>query len=135
MMKALLDTHIVLWAVADSARLPEKIKKLLESEENDVYYSTASVWEVAIKHKIRPEQMPVSEEAFVDLCQRTGFVQLPVKSEHIYLLKTLIRPKAAPKHNDPFDRMLLAQAKSENLKFITHDAMFLHYGEDCVIKV
>lgn len=53
MMKALLDTHIVLWAVADSAKLPEKIKKLLESEENDVYYSTASVWEVAIKHKIR----------------------------------------------------------------------------------
>ncbi len=134
-MKMLLDTHIVLWAIADTARLSDGMIRLLESREHEVFYSVASVWEVAIKHKIRPEQMPVSEEAFVSLCQKTGFVQLPIKSEHIFMLKTLVRPAEAPKHNDPFDRMLLAQAKYENLKFITHDSMFSYYEEDCIITV
>ncbi len=134
-MKVLLDTHIVLWAIADTARLSEEVIKLLESKDNEVFYSVASIWEVAIKHKIRPEQMPVSEETFVDLCQKTGFVQLPIKSEHIFLLKTLVRPETAPKHNDPFDRMLLAQAKYEKLKLITHDAMLPYYEEDCIMSV
>ena len=91
-MDVLLDTHIVLWAVADTFKLPGEVMELLESDDNEVFYSVASVWEVAIKHKIHPEQMPVSEEAFVELCQKTGFVQLPIKNEHIFSLKTLERP-------------------------------------------
>lgn len=134
-MKILLDTHILLWAVADTAKLSEEVVELLESKENEVFYSMASVWEVAIKHKIRPEQMPVSEEIFVKLCQETGFAPLSIKPEHIFLLKTLARPENAPKHNDPFDRMLLAQAKYEKLRFITHDSMLPYYGEDCIVRV
>lgn len=134
-MRVLLDTHIALWAVADTKKLSREVIKLLESEQNEVFYSVASVWEVAIKHKLKPEQMPVSEKEFVDLCDQTGFIRLSVKVNHIYLVKTLIRPNDAPKHNDPFDRMLLAQAKYEGLKLITHDSLIPYYGESCVISV
>ena len=102
--------------------------KLLEKESNEVFYSMASVWEVAIKHIIKPENMPVSEEEFVRLCEDTGFTRLPIEAGHIFLLKTLSRPNDAPKHNDPFDRLLIAQAKYENLVLLTH-------GEKCVMSV
>ena len=108
---------------------------MLESGKNEVYYSIASVWEIAIKHKIRPEQMPISEEEFVRLCEKTGFTQLSIEPEHIFLLKTLNRPPEAPKHNDPFDRILLAQAKYEKLSLITHDSLIPYYGEECIMSV
>lgn len=134
-MKILLDTHIALWAIADSKKLSEEATQMLEAEKNKIYYSIASVWEVAIKHKIKPEQMPISEEAFLDLCEDTGFELLPVEAEHIFAVKTLKRPADAPKHNDPFDRILLAQAKSENMNFLTHDSLIPFYKEKCVISI
>ena len=79
--------------------------------------------------------MPVSEEEFVRLCEDTGFTRLPIEKEHIFLLKTLSRPGDAQKHNDPFDRMLIAQAKFEDLMLLTHDSQFPYYGEKCVTNV
>lgn len=134
-MKILLDTHIALWAIADTAKLSDEIIKLLASRDNDIFYSLVSVWEVAVKHQINPEHMPISEEIFVQLCENTGFVQLPIKSGHIFLLKTLVRPDNAPKHKDPFDRLLLSQAKYEGLKFFTHDSLLPYYKEDCIISI
>ena len=134
-MKILLDTHIALWAIADTAKLSDEVINLLEKESNEVFYSVASVCEVAIKHKIKPGNMPVSEEEFVELCENTGFTRLPIEAGCIFLLKTLSRFNDAPKHNDPFDRMLLAQAKYDNLKLLTHDSQFQYYGEDCVVSV
>ena len=134
-MNILLVTHIALWAMTDTAKLSEEVIHMLESGTNEVYYSIASVWEIAIKHNIRPEQMPISEEEFVRLCEKTGFAQLPIEPEHIFLLKTLTRPAEAPKHNDPFDRILLAQAKYEKLSFITHDSLIPYYGEKCIMSV
>ena len=134
-MRILLDTHIALWAIADTAKLSNEVIELLESNENQVFYSVASVWEIAIKHRIKPKQMPISEEAFVELCENTGFTRLPIEAEHTFFLKTLVRPEDAPKHNDPFDRMLLAQAKCEELKLITHDSMLPYYAENCVLYV
>lgn len=134
-MKLLLDTHIALWAIANTARLSSEVISLLEAEGNQVFYSAASVWEIAIKHKIKPDNMPISEEEFVRLCESTGFACLPVKPEHVFWIKTLTRAMDAPKHNDPFDRMLLAQAKCENLKFMTHDSLIPYYGEKCVMIV
>lgn len=130
-----MDTHIALWAIADTEKLSNEVINILKTEDNEVFYSVASVWEVAIKHKIKPENMPISEEEFVALCEKTRFACLSIKAEHIFLLKTLVRSKDAPKHNDPFDRMLLAQAKYENLKLLTHDSQFPYYGESCVISV
>lgn len=134
-MEILLDTHIALWAISDTAKLSDGLLQILGSEKNKVYYSIASVWEIAIKHKIKPEKMPMPEEEFVKLCERTGFIQLTIKAEHIFYLKTLSRFQDAPKHNDPFDRMLLAQAKYERLNFITHDSLIPYYDEGCIISV
>lgn len=134
-MKLLLDTHIALWAIAMPQKLPNEIVHLLESFNNDVFFSVASVWEVAIKHRLKPGQMPIPEEEFVSLCTQTGFVLLPIKIEHIFGLKTLQRPDTAPKHNDPFDRILLAQAKYEKLKLVTHDSLLLYYTDDCLLSV
>lgn len=134
-MRILLDTHIALWAVADTSKLSNEVIKLLASGNNEVFYSVASVWEIAIKHKLKPEQMPVSEDEFVELCDKTGFSRLPIKVEHISEIKSLTRPADAPKHNDPFDRMLLGQAKNEDLKLLTHDSLIPYYGEDCVLMV
>lgn len=134
-VRILLDTHIALWAIANTAKLSNEVIQLLELEDNEVFYSAASVWEIAIKHKLKPAHMPMSEEEFVTLCENSGFARLPMEIEHIFLLKTLERSKNAPKHNDPFDRMLLAQAKYEKLRLITHDSMLSYYGERCVMYV
>ena len=130
-----MDTHIALWAIADTARLSDEVIKILEMECNKVFYSVASIWEVAIKHNIKPESMPISEEEFVVLCEKTGFIRLPIEADHIFSLKTLVRSENAPKHNDPFDRILLAQAKFEDLNLLTHDSQFLYYKEKCVMNV
>lgn len=134
-MRILLDTHIALWAIADSDKLSKEMKQMLEFEGNSIFYSIASVWEVAIKHNIKPEQMPISEEVFYELCEETGFELLPVKAEHIFAIKSLKRPIDAPKHNDPFDRILLAQAKYKKMKFVTHDSLIPYYKESYVISM
>ncbi len=134
-MKLLLDTHIALWAISDSKRLNEDVRALLENEENTVYYSLASVWEVAIKRKIHPEQMPMDEEVFVSLCEETGFERLYIRLPHIFALKGLIPQNNASRHNDPFDRLLLAQAKTEGFRFVTHDSLIAGYNEPCVMAI
>lgn len=134
-MKLLLDTHIALWAISDSKRLSEALRELLENEDNAVYFSVASVWEVAIKRKIHPDEMPMDEEEFVSLCEESGFERLDIRIPHIFALKELTRPEAAPRHNDPFDRLLLAQAKSEAFIFVTHDSLIAGYNEPCVMAI
>ncbi len=134
-MNVLLDTHIAIWAVMDSGKLDEKLTGILEDVDNNIFYSTASVWEIAIKHLIHPDQMPVTEEEFVSLCNATGFQQLDIKNNHIFTVKSLKRDSNAPTHNDPFDRLLISQAKSENLTFITHDGLLKGYNEKCVMNV
>ena len=134
-MKLLLDTHIALWAISDSKRLSGDIRALLENEDNAVYYSMVSVWEVAIKRKIHPEQMPMAEEAFVSLCEETGLERIDIRLPHIFALKGLTRLETAPHHNDPFDRLLLAQAKTEGFKFVTHDSLITGYHEPCIMEI
>ena len=134
-MKLLLDTHIALWAISDSKRLREDVRELIENEENAVFYSMASVWEVAIKRKMHPEQMPIDEEVFVSLCEETGFDRLDIRLPHVFDLKNLARRETAPRHNDPFDRLLIAQARTEGMTFITHDSLLTGYDEKCVLTV
>lgn len=91
--------------------MSEDVRALPENGDNAGYYSMASVWEVAIKRKIHPEQMPMDEEMFVSLCGETGSERLDIRLPHVFALKGLARQENAPLHNDPFDRLLLAQAK------------------------
>ena len=131
-MRILLDTHIALWANFESSKLPEPARELLTQRANVVYYSTASVWEVAIKHALNRSNMPVPEERFVEACNQTGFLELPISDGHIFAVKSLSRPADAPRHNDPFDRLLIAQAKVEGMRLLTHDELLGDYGESCV---
>ena len=134
-MNYLLDTHIALWAITNPAHLDDSVISVLEDTNNNIYFSATSVWEIAIKHKIHPEQMPIDERSFVTLCESTGFSRLDIKIPHIFEINSLARPKDAPAHHDPFDRLLVAQAKSEGLLFVTRDSLIPYYNEPCIWKV
>lgn len=131
-MKYLMDTHVALWALFKSSRLPKDIQDLLSDASNDAYYSMVSVWEIAIKHKLHPDSFPVDEENFVSLADETGFLRLNITPEQIYQVKKLTRPDTAHPHNDPFDRLLIAQAIQEDMIFITHDDLLPEYEVDCI---
>lgn len=134
-MKVLLDTHIILWALTDSENLPTKAREMITDGNNEIYYSLASAWEVAIKHLTHPDRIPVSETELLTYCKQAEYSQLAITENHILMLKTLQRSENAPKHNDPFDRILVAQAKSENMVFVTHDSLIPYYNEPCVLPV
>ena len=134
-MNILLDTHIALWSIADSKKLSEKCYDILQDENHDIYVSIASIWEVAIKNILHPDEFSMSEFEYVKFCEVMNFNILPVKIEHIFTLRSLTRPKEAPKHNDPFDRIMIAQAKYEKFNFLSHDSLLPFYNESCIISV
>lgn len=134
-MKLLLDTHILLWFLMNPEKLPETAMELLQQENIEIFYSTASIWEVTIKHMAKPEGMKISGRELADMCRQAGFSKMNITDEHVHMLETLRRPEKAPRHNDPFDRMLISQAKSANIKLVTHDSLIPDYGEPCVLSV
>ena len=134
-MNLLLDTHILLWALSEDERLSEKAKELILEQGNALYYSVVSVWEIAIKHALHPDNVKISGKEFSDYCQQAGFLSLVLRDKHVYSLETLHRDGDVPKHNDPFDRILLSQAKTANMSLLTHDTLFQGSHENCVIFV
>lgn len=134
-MKYLLDTHIVLWYLIGDERLPQKAKELIDDEQNEIFFSLVSMWEIEIKHIAHPEMMKPSGYMVLEKCQSADFSILPLRAEHIATLHTLQKAENAPRHNDPFDRMLICQAKSEDMLFVTHDALLPYYNEPCVLFV
>ena len=134
-MNLLLDTHLLIWALNGDSRLPEKAKEMILDPGNAIYYSSVSIWEIAIKHALHPDNVEFSGRELSDFCQEAGFLSVEMRDRHVFALETLERPKDAPRHNDPFDRMLIAQAKAENMTFLTHDALLPYYEEKCVILV
>ena len=134
-MNILLDTHLALWALNDDPALSEKAKELILDPDNTIYYSAISVCEVQLKNSRRPSNLELDASRFVEYCHEAGFVPLSLYDKHILAVESLKRPADAPAHNDPFDRLLVAQAKSENLSFITHDSLIPYYEEKCIIPV
>lgn len=134
-MKLLLDTHILIWTIADSERLPEKARKLIINPANEVYYSIASIWEIQMKCLAHPGQMDFTAEQILEYCNVSGFYRLPVNEKHICYLKHLVRPEASPPHKDPFDKIMVCQAAVENMLFITHDHVIPDYHEPCIYPV
>lgn len=134
-MKILIDTHIAIWAVLNDPKLPERAKNLILDEGNEIFYSTASVWEVTIKHMLHPDKIRLDGRLLEKGCEENGYIVLPVFNNHVVTLETLKRPESAPKHSDPFDRIMIAQAKTENLMFLTHDSLIPYYGEPFIISV
>lgn len=134
-MKVLLDTHILLWTLTANDKLSDRAREIIASKDNDIFYSTASVWEVSIKHSIHPENMPLSGRELSEYCLEAGYEVLSVKDEHVYVLETLVRKEDAPRHNDPFDRIMIAQAKAEGMLFLTRDSLLSYYNEKCILLV
>ncbi len=134
-MNLLLDTHILVWALNEDPRLPEKATELILDGDNTVYYSTVSIWEIAIKHAGHPESIEFSGKELSQFCQEAGFLPVEMRDKHVFALETITRPEGAPPHHDPFDRMLVAQAKAENMCFVTHDSLIPYYEEKCILSV
>lgn len=131
-MNILLDTHYLLWTILGDDSLSKEVKYLIMDPSNDIYYSILSLWEIEIKHLKRPQDMMVDAREVEAYCLYSGFKLLPVFSSHILALSTLHRDENAKPHKDPFDRLLIAQAKTSNMIFLTHDELLPAYNESCV---
>ena len=134
-MNLLLDTHVAVWALNDDPSLSEEARNLILDPDNTIFYSAVSVWEIMLKHERHPENIPFTETDFSEACREAGFIPLGVADKHVLSVRTLSRPAGSREHNDPFDRLLLAQAKTENMSFLTHDELIADYSEKCVIHV
>lgn len=132
-MRILLDTHILLWALSNDTKLPEKAGELIADEENEIYYSVISLWEVEIKHLAHPDIMTVSAEEISGYCKESGYKQITIKENHVFAMEGLKREKHTPPHKDPFDRMLICQADVEKMVFITHDSLIPSYNKPCIL--
>jgi PIN domain nuclease of toxin-antitoxin system len=118
-MRLLLDTNALLWAMTNGPRI-DPVRELLLADETEVFVSTVSWWEIAIKTRIG--KLDASVSVLRASARESGFVELPLLGVHAEMLATL--PKY---HNDPFDHMLVAQAMAEPMRLITGDEMLAQY--------
>jgi PIN domain nuclease of toxin-antitoxin system len=122
-LRVLLDTHLLLWSMASSRRLPNEARSLILDAANEVFYSAASVWEVAIKSTLRRRDFKANATALVRALAHSGFSELAVTATHAARVAGL--PAI---HRDPFDRLLVAQAVIEPMTLLTNDAVLVRYG-------
>ena len=119
-MRLLLDTHILIWACAMPERLSGAAREALVEPRNDLFVSAASAWEMAVKRALGRLDFPVDQ--FNAVLQAMGFTALPMTIAHALAAGDLIRH-----HDDPFDRMLITQARTEGLTLISEDAGMRRY--------
>lgn len=121
-MKLLLDTHLLLWAAGMPDRLPAEARKLMDDPENELFFSAASLWEIAIKQGLARNDFKADARLLRRGLFDNGYSELPVASEHAVAIDGL-----PPIHKDSFDRMLVAQATVEGITLLTADAMVARY--------
>ena len=121
-MKLLLDTQILLWAAGQPERLSAAARRLLNNPRNELLFSAASVWEVAIRNTLGRPDFQVDPRLLRRGLLDNGYVELPFTSEHAVNVDAL-----PPLHKDPFDRLLLAQALTEGITLLTGDAQLVRY--------
>jgi len=123
-LNLLLDTHLLLWAAAEPERLSAKARALLLDPANQLMFSAASLWEVTIKSSLRRPDFRVDPRRLWRMLRVSGYRELPVTSEHAVAVNDL--PQL---HQDPFDRILVAQARVEGVLLLTVDKAVAKYGE------
>ena len=121
-MKVLLDTHMLLWAAGQPERLSPAALRLVNSAETDLLFSTASLWEIAIKRSLGRTDFQVDARLLRRGLLDNGYGELPIKSEHVVAAGDL-----PPIHKDPFDRVLVAQATIEGALLLTADPLVAQY--------
>ena len=123
-MRVLLASHAFLWWIGDDPRLSPGAREVIAEGDNEVFFSTASAWELAIKSSLGRLRMPADFERFVtDQVDLNGFSVLPVQLSHALRVHGL-----PPHHKDPFDRMLIAQALVEDMPLVSRDRRLAGYG-------
>lgn len=121
-MKLLLDSHLLLWAAGTPERLPESARALFEDPGNELLFSAASLWEIAIKRGLGRSDFQVDARVLRRGLLDNGYSELPVTSEHAVAIDAL-----PPLHRDPFDRILVAQAQVEGITLVTADETVAKY--------
>nr|VFJ76856.1 MAG: PIN domain nuclease, a component of toxin-antitoxin system (PIN domain) [Candidatus Kentron sp. FM]VFJ77067.1 MAG: PIN domain nuclease, a component of toxin-antitoxin system (PIN domain) [Candidatus Kentron sp. FM]VFK23869.1 MAG: PIN domain nuclease, a component of toxin-antitoxin system (PIN domain) [Candidatus Kentron sp. FM] len=123
-MRVLLDTHALLWWFTDDDRLSETAREIIANEENEIFVSAASAWEIATKQRIgKLHGVPEAAERFSELVDADGFLHLPIT--YLHSLRAGSYPNG---HRDPFDRMLAAQSEIDKLTLVTKDPAFGRFG-------
>jgi PIN domain nuclease of toxin-antitoxin system len=125
-MRLLLDTHILLWSAADL--LPPSALDYLQNEENELYFSPASIWEIVIKRGLNRSDFAVDPHLLSRGLLENGYQQLLISTQHTLYSGTL--PMI---HKDPFDRLLLAQAVSEGIALLTADDIMAKYPAPVIL--
>jgi PIN domain nuclease of toxin-antitoxin system len=123
-VKLLLDTHIVLWAAGQPEKLSESARTFLTTPGNVLFFSAASIWEIVIKRGLGRKDFKVDPHRLRKMLIVHGYTELPVTAEHALSVEAL--PLL---HKDPFDRLLLAQARTEGMLLLTVDALVIQYQE------
>lgn len=121
-MKLLLDTHLLIWAAESAARVPRRARSLMSAPGNELLFSVASLWEIAIKSKLNRRDFQVDPRVLRRGLIDNGYQELPIFSEHAVAIDAL--PLI---HKDPFDRLLIAQATVEGITLLTDDATVARY--------
>ena len=121
-MNLLLDTHILLWAAAEPAKLSSEATSLITNEDNRLYFSAASVWEVVIKNSLGRPDFHVDPHILRRGLVDNGYLELPISSQH-----TLAVAHLHDIHKDPVDRILVAQAETEGFLLLTNDQLVGRY--------
>ena len=122
-MKLLLDTHLLLWAAGQPDRMPSAARKLLEDPENELIFSAASLWEIAIKRSLGREDFRVDARLLRRGLLENGYRELEIEGEHAVAIDAL-----PPIHKDPFDRILVAQSMIEGIMLLTTDHQLAQYS-------
>lgn len=126
-MNILLDTHVLLWAASEPERLQPRARELLLDDDNRLLFSSASIWEVAIKSRLGRHDFQVDARRFGRLLLAHGYQEIAISSEH-----ALTASELPDHHKDPFDRMLIAQARVEGCSLLTVDTAMACYGRPVV---
>jgi PIN domain nuclease of toxin-antitoxin system len=127
-VNVLLDTHVALWAITDSPRLSTHARMLLEDPNASIWVSAASIWEISIKHRLGRGEMPVSGQDALAFFRDAGYRILPIAADHAIAAADL-----HPHHQDPFDRILVAQAQVEPMHLMTHDSVVAKYDTSIIL--
>jgi PIN domain nuclease of toxin-antitoxin system len=122
-MKFLLDTHLLLWAAGEPDKLSDEALKLIEAPDNELFFSAASLWEIAIKSSLGRTDFAADARVLRRGLLDNGYSELPVVSEHAVAIVGL-----PALHKDPFDRILIAQAMIEGITLVTADAIVAQYA-------
>lgn len=130
-MNLLLDTHVALWAVTGHKRLSVRARELISDPDNSIAVSVTSLWEIAIKHALGRQSetaISLSARASAEAFALAGYNILPVSPSHVLAVEDL-----PALHTDPFDRLLVAQALSEPMRLLTHDAQVVRYNDTIIL--